>query len=184
VQNDNVVEVSGVLAFSDLLKYSYSQCYRRTWWIVLLSLLISISGVLLAVVVLVLTSDYELVRKNGTPFLLLLVFWIVLVTAPYRGAKRQMKTNVPLAAPILYIFSPQGIHRSGIHFSSDISYEALWAVRETNSLFLLYLSATSAFVFPKRFFKDAAQEKDWRLLVEQRISPKSITKSGFLGRWL
>jgi hypothetical protein len=39
-------------------------------------------------------------------------------------------------------------------------------------------------VLPKRFFKDPVQQSDWRILLEQRISPKSITTSGFLGRWL
>ncbi len=95
-----------------------------------------------------------------------------------------MKTSVPLSGPISYVFSPRGIQCSGIHASSDISYEALWAVRETKSLFLLYSNAMSALVLPKRFFKDAAQEKDWRNLVEEHISPKMITKSGSLGRWL
>ena len=111
-------------------------------------------------------------------------FWICVVTAPYRGAKRQMKTSIPLSGQIVHVFSSQGIHRSGAHFSSDTSYEALWAVRETKSLFALYFSASSAFVLPKRFFRDAAQQNDWRILVEEHISPKVITRSGFLGRWL
>ena len=89
-----------------------------------------------------------------------------------------------LSAPITYTFSTQGIHSTGVHFSSDISYEALWAVRETKSLFLLYLNAASAIVLPKRVFRDDVQQDAWRLLVEQRISPKRIAKSGLLGRRL
>jgi YcxB-like protein len=95
-----------------------------------------------------------------------------------------MKTNIPLSGQILYVFSSQGIHRSGTHFSSDITYEVLWAVRETKSLYALYFSASSAFVLPKRFFKDARLENDWRILLEEHISPKVITRSGSLGRWL
>jgi hypothetical protein len=147
-------------------------------------LLVSLVGVLLAAVAALLTSDLELARRNGTPFLLLLIFWVVLATTPYRGAGRLMKTNIPLSGPITYVFSSQGIRRSGLHFSSEISYKALWAVRETKSLFLLYLGAGSAIVLPKRFFKDAVQQNDWRNLVERGISPKGVTKSGFLGRWL
>jgi hypothetical protein len=71
-----------------------------------------------------------------------------------------------------------------MYFSSEISYEALWAVRETKSLFLLYLGAGSAILLPKRFFKDAAQQSDWRIFLQQQISPKRIMRSGFLGRWL
>ncbi len=145
--------------------------------------LVSLVGTLLATL-LVVTSDMEFARRNGTPFLLMLVFWTFIVTTPYWGAKRQMKTTIGLAAPITWIFSSQGIHRTGLHFSSEITYEGLWAVRETKSLFLLYLGASSALVLPKRFFKDTAQQKDWRILIEQRISPKRIARSGFLGRWL
>jgi hypothetical protein len=184
VRNDSLVELSGTLGFSDLLKFQYSQCYRRTWWIVLLMTLVSLVGVLLAAVVALLTSDLELARHNGTPFLLLLIFWIFILATPFWAAKRLMKTSIPLSAPITSIFSSRGIHQTGMHFSSDISYETLWAVRETKSLFLLYLSAGSALVLPKRFFKDAVQQNDWRILMEQRISPKRITKSGFLSRWL
>jgi hypothetical protein len=184
MQDDSLVELSGTLAFRDLLKFQYSQCYRHTWWIVLLMTLISLAGVLLAAVVALLTSDLELVRRNGTPFLLMLMFWTFVIASPYLAAKRLMKTTIPLSASITCIFSSRGIHRSGLHFSSEISYEALWAVRETKSLFLLYSGAGSAFVLPKRFFKDASQQNDWRILVEQRISPKRIMRSGFLGRWL
>ncbi len=147
-------------------------------------MLVCLVGVLLAVVVAVVTPERDLARRGGTWFLLLLIFWICVITAPYRGAKRQMKTSIPLSGQILYVFSSQGIHLSGTQFSSDTSYEVLWAVRETKSLFALYFSASSAFVLPKRFFKDSAQEKDWRIFVEEHISPKAITRSGFLGRWL
>jgi hypothetical protein len=146
--------------------------------------LVSLVGFLLAVAVAVLTPDLGLARRGGMWFLLLLIFWILVITAPYRVAKRQMKTSVLISAPIQSIFSTQRINHSGTHFSNEVSYEALWAVHETRSLFLLYSNATSAFVLPKRFFKDAAQQNDWRVLVERRITPKVITKSGFLGRCL
>jgi hypothetical protein len=184
VQNDGLVELSGTFAFRDLLNFQYSHCYRRTWWIILPMMLVTLGGVLLAVMVALLTPDLRLALHNGTPFLLLLAFWLCIVTSPYRGAKRLLKTSTQLSSPITYTFSAQGIHSTGIHSSSDISYEALWAVRETKSLFLLYLNATSAIVLPKRFFKDPIQQNNWRLLVEQLIFPKSITKSGFLSRWL
>jgi uncharacterized membrane protein SirB2 len=188
VQNDGVVELSGTFTFRDVLKYQYSQCYQRTWWIVLptmlIGLIVSLVGIVLAVIVGLLIPNGKPALHNGPPFLLLLIFLIILATTPYRGAKRLMKTSARLSAPITYAFSTQAIHSTDIHSSSDVSYDALWAVRETKSLFLLHLNASSAIVLPKRFFKDAAQEKDWRLLVEERISPKRITKSGFLGRWL
>jgi hypothetical protein len=183
-QVDGSIELTGTIAFGDVLRFQYAQCYRRTWWIVLLLMFFSFVGFLLALTVAILTPTHDFARVGGIWFALLSVYWILLGTAPYRGAKKQMKTNTPLAAPIQYIFSSQGVHRSGVHFSSDISYEALWAVRETKSMFLLYLSASSAFVLPKRFFKDDSQHNEWRIFVTRQISPKAITSSGFLGRWL
>jgi hypothetical protein len=184
LQNESSVELKGTLAFSDLLRFQYSHCYPHTWWLLLLSILVTFLGLLLAVIVAVLTPEHDLARRGGTWFLLLLVFSIILATVPYRGAKRQMKTSISLSGPIQYLFSSRSIHCSGTHFTSDISYEALWAVRETKSLFLLYSNTSSALVLPKRFFEDAAQEADWRRLVEERISPKVITKRGFLARRL
>jgi hypothetical protein len=184
LQNDNLIELSGTLSFRDLLKFQYSQCYRRTWWIVLLMMLLSLAGVLLAALVVLLTSDWDLARRNGTPFLLVVLFWTYVVAVPYFGAKRQMKSNTALSSSIMFVFSPRGIQRTGMHVSSEISYQGLWAVRETKSSFLLYLSTASAIALPKRFFNDSGQENDWRVLVEQGISPKRITKAGFLGRWL
>jgi hypothetical protein len=186
VQNDDhsLVELSGTLAFRDLLRFQYFHSYRRTWWIIALMLLGTLVGVLLTVVAVLPNSDFELARRSGTWFLLLLIFWVVIVTTPYRGAKRLMKTNASVSAPITWIFSSRGMHRTGLRFSSEISYEALWAVRETKSLYLLNLSAASALLLPKRFFRDAVQQNDWRIFVEQRISPKRITRLGLLGRWL
>jgi len=183
-RSDDVVELAGTLAFSDFVRFQYSRSFRRTWWIVLVAFLIAFAGVLLAGLATVLTSDLEVIRQSGTPFLLLLVFWIVVVTAPYRGARRQIKTNVAISAPIQYIFSSRGITSTGTDFSSEISYGNLWAVLETKSLFLLYLSEGHAILLPKRFFKDGGQQDHWRSLLEQRITPKRITPVGFLGRWL
>jgi hypothetical protein len=184
LQNDTSVELTGTFAFSDVLKFQYSQFYRRTWWIVVLITLVPLVGIVLALLVVVLTHNFQLALRNGTPFLLLLLFWIVLMTTPYRVAKKQWSTTRALSGPTTFTFSPRGMHQTGLLFSSDISYEALWAVRETKSLLLIYTSARSALVLPKRFFKDAAQQNEWRILIEERISPKRITRSGFLGRWL
>lgn len=178
------IELTGTLTFGDILRYQYSQCYRRTWWIVLLGLLVSLAFVVLAALVVVLTADFQFARKTGTPFLLLFLFWTWIAIVPYISAKKQMKTNILLTTPINFVFSSQGIHRSGSHFSGELSYEALWAVGETKSFFLLYLSAVSAVVLPKRFFESATQQRNWRALIEEKTSPKKITKRGFLGRWL
>ncbi len=146
--------------------------------------LVSLFGLLLVALVAVLTSDLEVVRSTSIPLLLLFAFWAFLAWVPYRGARRQLQTNISLTQPITSAFSSEGIHRAGSQFSSDLSYKALWEVRETKSLFLLYPGAGSAILLPKRFFNDTAQENDWRVLIETQIAPKRIAKPGLLGRRL
>lgn len=145
---------------------------------------ICLAGILLAGFVALLPSDPGVVWPDATPFLVLLLFWSVLITAPYRGARRQLNTNASISEEIAFVFSSCGIHRKGAHFEGDMDYTLLWAVFETKSLFLLYLSAGSAFALPKRFFKDAGRQQAWRALLERQIAPKTIAKPDFFARLL
>ena len=57
------------------------------------------------------------------------------------------------------------------------------AVRETKSLFLLYLAPRRAVIVPKRFFESPEQMEQWRQLVLAAVAPKKIEKPGLIGRW-
>jgi hypothetical protein len=174
VADDIIFELSGLTKLSDLVRFQYSHCYRRTWWFIVLMTMVSLAGVLLAITVVVMTSNRHLALHNGTPFLLLLVFWGTIIAGPYLGAKRQLKSNAILSAPINWAFSSGVISRTGPHFSSEVSYEALWAVRETKTMYLLYLSSSAALILPKRFFEHASRQNAWRGFIEERIAPKRI----------
>jgi len=60
MQNDGLIELSGTLAFRDLLNFQYSQRYRRTWWLILPMMPIALGGFLLVVMAAWLTSDLQL----------------------------------------------------------------------------------------------------------------------------
>jgi hypothetical protein len=179
--DDNVFELQGTVGFGDLLRFQYFNILRRTWWFVLPLLLFLLVVTVIATVAALMFRSTEIASK-GTPFLLLLLFWSgVFAYCPYLAARRLLKTSRVFGQHGVYRFSAETIHFSSADSSGDTSWRALWVVRETKSMFLLYLNEYSAYLLPKRFFSDANEQNAWRRLVEQRILPKVISKPGFIG---
>ena len=177
-----VFELRGTLTLSDLVRFQYFHFLRRTWWVVIPCLLIMLAGVTLAAVLALLFNDYQTARTSGTPFVAVFLLLCAMTICPYIGARKQLRTGVSIREPFVYSFSPQGILYHNAFSSGETSWKVFWRICETKSLFCLYSSATSAWVLPKRFFKDEAEQSGWRRLVEQQIAPKKITEPGFVGR--
>lgn len=184
MQTENALEVAGTLTLSELVRFQYFHAFRRSWWMV--AFLCLVAGVLLLLAgFLAWFAPGEGFTPSGWMVpLALVLFWGIVITAPYRGAKRLMRTSATLSGPTTYAFQPDGIRHGGQSFSSEVAYAAIWLVRETKTLYLLYLSVHSALVLPKRYFKDAAQQSGWRSMIEEKISPKTIEPPGFLARRL
>jgi hypothetical protein len=181
MQGQDVLEIGGQLTLGEMLRFQYFHCFRRTWWIVAFSTLVAVLFLLLMGAVALLTLN-SLTPSSWIAPLLLLLFWAVVVTAPYRGAKRLIRTSAALSGPVTYAFRPDSIHQRGNSFSSEVDYPAIWMVRQTRTQYLIYLNSHSALVLPKRYFKDEAQQSAWRTLIEEKISPKTIEEPGFLAR--
>jgi hypothetical protein len=177
-----VFELRGTLTLSDLVRFQYFHFLRRTWWVVIPCLLIMLAGVILAAVLALVFNDYQTARTSGTPFVAVFLLLCAMTICPYIGARKQLRTGVSIREPFVYSFSPQGILYHNAFSSGETSWKVFWRICETKSLFCLYSSATSAWVLPKRFFKDEAEQSGWRRLVEQQIAPKKITEPGFVGR--
>ena len=174
-------ELGGTFTLSDVVRFQYFHALRRTWWVVIGVTLIVLAEVILAAVLALEFHNYEIVRY-GTPIALLFLLWLGIITVlPYTAARKQLKTGVSLREPIIYPFSPQGIHYKSAFSSGETSWKAFWRICETKSLFCLYSSASSALVLLKRFFKDEAEQSDWRRLVEQQIAPNHARETR--GRW-
>lgn len=176
--------VSGTQTLADRLRFVYFHSFRRMWWSVGLALLFALPMFVLSVVAYVLSPD-RFGLRDVTSIGLVLAFWLLIfVVLPYRSAKRQMLTSASASHPMTYVFTPAGIQYKGAHASGEVAYPAVWKVRETKSLFCVYLNAAAAVLIPKRFFESPSQESEWRAFLEQRIAPKQIEKPGFWGKRL
>ena len=180
--SDEVIELRGTFMLSDLVRFQYFHSLRRTWWVKIVVTLLVLAEVIVAAVLAVEFHNYEIVRY-GTPIVALFLVWLgVIAVLPYSAARKQLKTGVSIREPIIYTFSPQGIRYKSAFSSGETSWKAFWGIYETKSLFCLYFTAASAWVLPKRFFKDEAEQSGWRRLVEEQIAPKKIIEPGFVGR--
>lgn len=181
--NDQVYELRGTLTLSDILRFQYFHYLRLTWWFVIAVMLILLAGVILAAVLALEFHDYKTARTNGIPILLAFLVWCAALTVlPYIGARKQLKTNASIREPFVYIFSPGGIRFNNAFISGETSWNAFWRICETKTLFCLYPGAGSAWVLPKRFFKNESEASGWRRLAEEQIAPKKIIAPGFVGR--
>lgn len=181
---DEIFELSGKITFNDVLRFQYFHCLRRIWWFVILvtAFLLGVLG--LAVVLSFLLQDSELARATS-PVALIAVLWIAFVgLVPFLGARRQFKTMVGFDEPLAFTFSEDGIHTVTAHSSGETSWKPFWKICEANTFFCMYFSAGSAWVIPKRFFKDLEQQRNWRALVNEKITPKQILRPGVVGRLL
>ena len=182
MENGDVIELGGALSFSELLKFQYFNMLRRTWWIVAL-LIVFLALVSIAAIAVALMFHNTDVAINAMPFYLLLVLWcLVYVYCPYAMARKLFKTSSLIRTQQMYRFSRRHIHTAGPDSSGEISWTALWAVRETRSMFCLYLNEYSALVIPKRFFGSSDDEAAWRQLVEKQVAPKKISSPNIVGR--
>lgn len=181
-QSDITFELRGTLTLGDLLRFQYFNLFRRFWWMFVAVTLVVLTVVLLAAVLVILTHDVEEAGANVTkPVFVFLVWCGIVAVCPYFSARKQMRTQPSIREPISYQFSSQGIHLTAKYSSSEISYKGLWLVRETKSQFCLDLSAGTALLVPKRFFKDVTEQTEWRALLEQGISPKKIVGPDLIG---
>jgi len=179
------IELTGTITFGDMLRFYYFHFLRRTWWLVLFAILLLLLMLLAVAVLAFVFDDYATARSIGPPLLLGFVFCIAFIgLPPYLSARKIFKSAVEFHGPVTYNFSPHGIHTVSAHSSSDTGWQALWAVRETKNSFSIYFNAGAALVVPKRFFKDARRQDDWRRMVEAAIEPKKIEKPGAVGRLL
>ena len=181
-QSDITFEIRGTLTLGDLLRFQYFNLFRRFWWVFVPVTLVVLTVVLLATVLVIVSHDVEEAWAPVTKSVFVFLVWCGIVAAcPYLAARKQMQTQVSFREPIVYQFSSEGIHVIAKYSSSEISYKGIWMARETESQFCLYLSAGAALLVPKRFFKDVAEQTEWRALLEQGISPKKIVGPDLIG---
>jgi hypothetical protein len=188
VQSESAIEMRGGLSLPDALHFYYFQTLRRIWWLVALVaiLLTIVAPILLAVFVNtyppVVSWDWVVSHAMLPVFLVLALTFLVLVM-PYLAARKLIAAQTSAPKLLKVFFSSEGIRSDGDGFSSMIAWRLLKTVRETECLFLLYLSPGSAMLVPKRFFQNPDELEKWRQLVASSVDPKLIEKPSFFARW-
>ncbi len=176
------IEVTGTLSRDELLRFHYFHSYRRTWWMVIIMMLVCLIALVVALVGLSL-GVYGASLKLGAIVLGWLFFCsFCTIALPKRAAKRYLDSNISLRGPVTYTFGEEGIQITSPHSSGENAWTAVWNVYESNSLFCVYYGTVLAHVLPKRFFKNEMEQIQWRALVERQISPKRIVSPGVVGR--
>jgi hypothetical protein len=174
-----MVEVTGTYCLDDLRRFHYFTFWRRGWW---LYILVAIPLVILAARAP--GADSSTRFANALPFVaLLFIYTIFYAVAPDLGAWNQLRKQAHLRDPVSYAFTPETIMIRGTGSSSTIAWSILFKVRETKSLFILYMGPNSGEVVPKRFFQSPDEMERWRALVGASMGAKPIEEPGFVGRW-
>jgi YcxB-like protein len=183
VQTQSVVEVSGTLAVGDLRRFLYSRNVRPAFMMVVI--VTSIVICLFQYNAIANNSNLpDALQKGFAPFAVVLLIWIGLIAVwPLWSAKKEFASQVYLRERLTICFTPDGISSEGTGVSSKGGWVKVKRVRETKSLFLLYYSATTALVLPKRFFQSPDEMERWRQLIASCVDPKLIEKPSFVGRW-
>jgi len=170
------------VTIGDLTRFQYFHLYRRVWFVAIPLLIVLISLSILSLMAMFVPGE-----TNGAITIagfILTTFWcLVMVLLPYRSAKKSFTARA-FREPVSYSFTPEETRITSAIGSSQISWSAWTAVRETSTLYLLYYAPNLAMLVPKRFFADRSQIAEWEGLVESRIAPIRIWRPGIAGQWL
>lgn len=93
MQTENALEVAGTLTLSELVRFQYFHAFRRSWWMVAFLCLVAGVLFLLAGFLAWFAPGEGFTPSSWMVPLALVLFWGIVITAPYRGAKRLMRTQ-------------------------------------------------------------------------------------------
>jgi hypothetical protein len=156
--------------------------FRKPFWIVFggVGLLALIA---LAVAALADNANSISILLNASPFVILLLFWFAaMAVLPRWSAAKRFRTEKQWREPATYEFQLEEIRIIRPSESNVMKWALVTAVRETKNLFLIEVGQ-AAIPLPKRFFADAGQVEEWKLLVLSQVkSQKEIGLKGLAAR--
>jgi len=167
--NPRCVELDVKLELNDVLQATYWHLFnkRRFGWLIGFSVFLLL--VTIGVAFLVPDAGFGLLFPLVLPLATLLI-----VVAPYFGAKRTMKSNKMAQQVIRYRFSPEGIDAIAPSSAGHVNWDLLLEAIETKHSFLLFISPQLMYTIPKRCFPGGELQMDeFRQLVREQLSEKA-----------
>jgi YcxB-like protein len=180
VQTPSTIEATGTYCIDDLARSTFLGVLGRSRafpWVVGITLVLFVAFVAFE------TARGDEVGSTAPILLLAVIFLYLLSMMTYRNCRKELAARKHFRDPIAYLFTHETISTVGTGLSSATGWGNIVRIRETRSLFLLYLGLSGAVIVPKRFFKSTREIENWRQLVASSVNPKLIEKPGFFGRW-
>lgn len=89
----------------------------------------------------------------------LLVFFVFIIMRTYFSVKNIFNSNKKIQEVITYTFTDEKIRTEGETFDGDFTWNSVYKVKENKEWFLIYQSAQTMNMIPKKFFtKDEITE--------------------------
>jgi hypothetical protein len=180
VEKRSDIEASGTFCINDLARSNFlgvlGQSRRFPWVVAVASILF--------VALTAFETFSGIAHGYAAPIaLFVLIFVYVNSVKTFRGLRKDFDCRRYFRDPVKYVFTDETITTLGTGIRSAVVWASLVRVRETASLFKLYVGPRGFVIVPKRFFQSSEEIDKWRQLIASRVDPKLIAKPSFLGRW-
>ncbi len=180
------VELEGRLTWGETLRYTFlHRCgYWSNW--ATLAILGFIAFLALRYLNLIppLGGADRFLPGNGTsPLVFVVAFGFCGFILPYLIAREQYK-GPDLSDPTHYTFDANGYEVVQPVWRYRVDWTSVREIRESKSMFLLYLNPTQRNIIPKRFFPDGQALAAWRSLIAARAPSVPIRRNSIAGRFL
>ena len=115
----------------------------------------------------------------------LLILGLVQLGVPYVSARRQYSKTQFLREAMRFQITREKIRLEGPSFSTEIAWPLVKAAYETKNAFLIYQTAQTAWILPKRFFwGDSDLVAQCRQLMSQRlVGPQRLRSTSIFASW-
>jgi hypothetical protein len=176
-----LLQPSGRLNRTDVVKFAYFHHLRRFWLLIGLCLAFSMLGILAVVT----SDDPDRLQNPGSAYFFLLVFGLIQLGLPCLSGWRQYSKMQVLREAMRFHITGEKIRLEGPNFSSEVMWPLVQAAYETRNAFLIYQSAQMAWILPKRFFwGDSELLAQGRQIISQSlVKPRRLRSVALLSSW-
>jgi len=169
---ENALRVTAHLTEKDFLQFNFYILFRRR-----LAVRILLLGTFLFLIVTaaqLLSGNVDSDRTLILICIALLAYWTLVPAIVYVRASKAYRTSKFKVEELHYEFSPEGYTLENKILSSKLSWNAVYAVAETKSWFLVFQNSRSAHILPKRDFSPEQERALKGLFIRLPIRNKKL----------